>query len=130
MAKINQLETLVESLLQQAGGIVGCAVISRAGQGDMLYAARLDGIDSAFLSTVMSSVLLIGERLGHELGDSVLGQAGFEYGESAALILPCSEEVALLVALKGSAGREAAVAAAREAARNIGALLKNPGAPA
>ncbi len=129
MAKIQRLEALIEALSEQFNGIIAaCAVVSRLGQGDLLYETHLGGIDPTFLSTVISSVLLIGERLGHELNGHDVHYTLIDYGQCAALVVPCSEEVALLLVLKDSAGREAVIGAAREAARNIWELLGNKSA--
>ena len=125
MAKMQRLEILIGGFMQESDGVQGCAVVSRLGQGDMLYEANLGGIDPAFLSTVVSSILLIGEKLGHELKGRDLGYTLIDYGCSAALIIPCSEEVALLVAVKGPTPQEKIIGAAGELARKIGGLLGN-----
>lgn len=123
MTKLQQIETHMETLRQSVGGVRGCALISRSGQGDRLYQTGLDNIDPAFLGAVVSSILLIGERLGHELDGRELGYTLVDYGGPAALIMPCGEDTALLLVLEDFAGRESVVEAARAAAGYIAVLL-------
>lgn len=130
MEKIEQLEALIQGLVRPADGVLGCAVVARQGQGDMLCEVNLSGVDRAFLNTVISSILLIGEKLGHELSGHDLDYTLIGYGQSAALIVPCSEAVALMAVLNDSGNREAPIEAAREAARKIAALLRNKAAEA
>jgi predicted regulator of Ras-like GTPase activity (Roadblock/LC7/MglB family) len=123
MTKILQIDDVLKTLAERAGAGTGCALVARAGQGGLLCAAGLDGTDPALLGAAVSSVLLIGERLGSELRRQVVGYTLFEYGDRAVVILPCGEEAALLVALDGTATRQPAIAWAQEAAREIESLL-------
>jgi predicted regulator of Ras-like GTPase activity (Roadblock/LC7/MglB family) len=124
MGKIRQLEDLVSSLAQH-NLVEGCAVVSRLGQGDILYDTNLDGIDRTLLSTIVSTTLLIGEKLGHEIDDAQLAYHLVNYGASAVIVLPGSEDVALMVLMKGSEGRDELIEASRDISRKVGDLLRN-----
>lgn len=123
MDKIQQLEILLHDMLKPSGTVLGCAVASRQSQGDLLYEINMGEIEPSLLATVMSSVLLIGEKLGHELGGEELGYTLIGLANSSVLVIPCGEALALLVFLKETVQGEAAIHAACATAGKIRELL-------
>lgn len=124
MAKLRQVEDLVGTLSRHQG-VVGCAVASRQGQADILYDSNLGGSNPSLLSTMITSLLMIGEKLGQELADVGVDYQLIGTARATVLILPGGEEVALMVLLKDTEACSAIIEQAREVARNIGALLRN-----
>jgi predicted regulator of Ras-like GTPase activity (Roadblock/LC7/MglB family) len=125
MAKLTQLEELIQALIGQDHSVRGCAVVSRHGQGDMLYQVNMESIDRTLLSTLINSILLLVERLGSELEGVSVDYNLVGYGHSVVLIMPCSEAVALLVRFELSESQSAVINAVRDTARKIGELLRN-----
>jgi predicted regulator of Ras-like GTPase activity (Roadblock/LC7/MglB family) len=129
MGKIFQIEELALSLAKHTG-VSACAVASRLGQGDILYDSNIGDIDRALLSTLISSSLLIGEKLGHEFGDIHAEYQVVNYGESSVIVVPGNENVAVLVLVKGAGDLNAIIAAARDVARKIAEVVRNKAAEA
>jgi predicted regulator of Ras-like GTPase activity (Roadblock/LC7/MglB family) len=127
MGKILQIEELALSLAQHKG-VNACAVASRLGQGDILYDSNMGEIDRALLSTLISSLLLIGEKLGHEFGDIHAEYQVVNYGASTVIVAPGGENVALLVLVKGADDLDAVIAASCEVARKIAEVVRNKAA--
>jgi predicted regulator of Ras-like GTPase activity (Roadblock/LC7/MglB family) len=127
MGKILQIEELTLSITQYQG-VVGCAVASRLGQGDILYDSNIGDIDRALLSTLISSIVLIGEKLGHEFGDIHAECQVVNYGATTAIITPGGENVALLVLVKSADDLNAIIAASREVAGKLADVVRNKAA--
>lgn len=127
MEKIHKLEELALSLFRYKG-VRACAVASRLGPGEILYDSNIGEVDRTLLSTVVSSLLLIGEKLGQELGSCPADYHLMVCGQSNILAVPGDENVALMVLFEGSDERDAIIGASRETAANMGELLRNKAA--
>lgn len=128
MAKIYRLEELVLSLTE-IDGVRGCAVVACAGQSDVLYDSNMGEIDRALLSTMVSSLVMIGEKLAHELdGDANVNHHTLSFGQSTVIIMPGDEGLALLVLAEGIHDRDGIVRAGLEMVKQIEELLRNKSA--
>lgn len=127
MEKIQRLEELAFSLTRYPS-VRSCAVVSRLGQGDVLYDSNFGELDRPLLSAMVASLLMIGEKFGQELEGCPMDYHLLAYGSSNLLMVPGDENVALLVLFKGSDDRDDLIGAAREAAAEIGDLLRNKAA--
>lgn len=124
MEKMQRLEELVLSLTGYPG-VARCAVMSRLGQGDVLYDWNFGELDRPLLSAMVSSLLMIGEKFGQELDCSPMAYHLLAYGSSKLLMVPGDEDVALLVSFEGDGEREPFIDAARRVAVEIGDLFRN-----
>lgn len=127
MEKILQIEELALSLARYPD-FRACAVVSRLGQGDILFDSNVGDIDRALLSTLITSLLLIGEKLGHEFGDMHADYQVVNYGTSSIIVAPAGENVALLVLARGADDLNAMITASREVVRKIAELVRNKAA--
>lgn len=124
MEKMQQLEELTSSLTRYPE-VRSCAVVSRLGQGDVLYDSNFGELDRPLLSAMVSSLLMIGEKFGQELGACAMEYHLLGYGSANLLMVPGDENIALLVLFNGSEGQESIIGAAREAALKMADLLRN-----
>lgn len=129
MAKIYQLEELIQPLTQIAG-VKGCAVVACSGQSDVLYDVNIGDMDRALLSAMVSSIVLIGEKLAHEFDDSAVNHHTLSFGNSTAIIVPGTGGLVLLVLAAGDCDRDGIISAGAEAAKATGELLRNKAAEA
>ncbi|MGZ8217670.1 hypothetical protein [Methylomagnum sp.] len=128
MGKIYRLEELIQPLTQIAG-VKGCAVVACSGQSDVLYDANIGGMDRALLSAMVSSLVLIAEKLAHEFdGATAVNHHALSFGDSTAVIIPGDNGLALLVLAGGAYDRDGLIGAGLEASKHIGELLRNKSA--
>lgn len=109
MAKYDKLEESVAAIMQ-APGAAGCIVTARAGSGDPLYHVNLDGCDGPLIGTILASLLLLGESLGKELGESVPTYQLLELAGVRLILVPCAEMAAIAVLIRGSDDLEPTIA--------------------
>lgn len=130
MAKIYRLEELIQPLTQIAG-VKGCAVVACSGQSDVLYDANIGEMDQALLSTMVSSLVMIGEKLAHEFdGAAAVNHHTLSFGESTAVIIPGDNGLALMILAGSAHDRDGMIGAGLEASRQICELLRNKSAEA
>jgi predicted regulator of Ras-like GTPase activity (Roadblock/LC7/MglB family) len=122
VSKFEQLEDRVSHFLE-ATGATGCLVASKAGQGDVLYDRHLDGVDGPVVSTLLSSLLLLGEKLAEEFGQDAASHQVLQLGRLQAVLVPCGDGAAFLAVLRGQAQPDAAIAACLTAGGDIGRIL-------
>ena len=124
MAKLSEIEKLVLSVITHQG-ILGCAVASRTGHGEILLQSSLENTDPTLLNVLISSNLLIGERLGNELGNTQAEYLLINFGETNAIVVPGGEHVALLVLASASEDLLEIIASACEVAGKIAEVVRN-----
>lgn len=125
MGKMQQLEERVSSLVRR-DGVTGCAVASVAGQGDILFDSKFTSIERALLSTIISSLALIGEKLGEELDEHPLDYQLLAFGATSVLIVPGNEDLTLMVAFDRTGDRDGIIEASRQVAASVAALVRGP----
>lgn len=96
MARIDELNKALQSLLSSSGDIEGSAIVSEDGL--IIASALQQGIEEGRVAAMSSAMLSIGDRIGMELKRGKLEQI-FVKGEFGFIVLMHAGSHAVLVAL-------------------------------